>query len=323
MQPDRLNPTELFKECLVHPEPFIDEAYCSDKLIISESSSSAPTPIMITNGEIIRRITAAEVALQDRQINTFEEQVAKIRNLLTRRDVNFLEFTSFWPSIDVSFSSYKNLSLSKQSDFLKAAIRTYIKKRHRTYTSHGYTATTIQVRKDFEKHKTSGSYGSTKVEYLLKKEGYTKYEGADFLAKRKVYCAADKKFGMGIIDFLKKRRGMKFTWQDTHQNKKPDLIFCGSSSNVYILELKHMKETGGGQDKQMAELISFIREGENDRRISYVAFLDGFYFNELISPSSGKIVNQRNQIIKYLDENKDNPNYFLNTFGLSRLIRVA
>jgi hypothetical protein len=321
MNQEALNPIELFQECLQNPEPLIDRFYCLDELIISKDYNSTPTPIMLTNADIIKRITAADVALEDKEQYTYLEQVKKIKSLLEKNSVNFIEFTSFWPCFDVSFSSYeKYLSSSEQVEFLKEIIELYIKKRHRIYTSHGYTPTTIQVRKDFEKHKTSGPTGFAKAEKFLKDMGFKKYENIDFIEKNKVYCAADRGQGKKIIDSLKKKFGMRFSWQDAHQKKKPDLIFKGTNKRVFIAELKHMKEAGGGQDKQMSELISLIKEGEDTKWISYVAYLDGVYFNKLISPNKNKIREQKEQIIKYLKENSANPNYFVNTYGLSRII---
>lgn len=322
MNQEVLNPIELFQECLQNPEPLVDQSYCQDELIISKNPDLSRTPIMITNNDIIKRITAADVALEDKQQDVYLKQVAKIKSLLEEENVNFIEFTSFWPCFDVSFSSYrKYLSSSEKEEFLKEIIKLYIKKRHRIYSAHGYTASTIQVRKDFEKHKTSGPTGFTKAESILKSMDFKNYEYADFIEKDKVYCAADKGPGKNIIDYLKTEYGMRFSWQDVHQGKMPDLIFKGANKRIFIAELKHMKEEGGGQNKQMAELISFIKEGEDTKWISYVAYLDGVYFNKLSSPPKNKIRQQKEQIIKYLRENLANPNYFVNTHGLLRIIK--
>lgn len=316
-----INPVRLFDECLLNPEPLFDEFYCFNKLIISESAGNMPTPIMLTNLEVIKRITSAEIALLDNNTKSFEEQVIKIWELLKNEASNLLEFTSFWPCMDVSFSLYKKkLKEEDQKKHLREAIILYIKKRHKVYMSHGYTPTTIQVRKDFEKHKSSGNLGLMKAEKLLEDNRYTKYEKNGFLNKKYVYCHADNAFGINILDVLKKDFGMKFIWEMDHQNKKPDFIIRGSIEKYFIVEMKHEKEVGGGQDKQVSELISLIKEREKSENISYVAFLDGMYFNNFITPQSPKLKNQKNQILEYLNKNSSSPNYFVNTYGFIKLI---
>ena len=79
-----------------------------------------------------------------------------------------------------------------------------------------------------------------------------------------------------------------------------------------------MKEGGGGQDKQVAELISLIEQQETSSKISYVAFLDGIYFNSFVHPTSPKAKEQVLQIRAALTKNPRN--YFVNTYGLSTLL---
>jgi hypothetical protein len=88
------------------------------------------------------------------------------------------------------------------------------------------------------------------------------------------------------------------------------------NDRLLILEAKHIRESGGAQDKQIGELIDFISQSE-DKPISYVAFLDGRYFNRLIAPK-GKVREQRSAIEKALRKYPNN--YFVNTSGLLKLL---
>lgn len=85
------------------------------------------------------------------------------------------------------------------------------------------------------------------------------------------------------------------------------------NGRLSVIEHKHMKEGGGGQDKQIGELIDFIRQ--NDPQVSYISFLDGVYFNELAvaDQSERKSRAQLNQIRQALRANRYN--YFVNTAG--------
>ena len=111
-----------------------------------------------------------------------------------------------------------------------------------------------------------------------------------------------------------------FDWSKKHQNKCADLVFISPTGQVYISEFKHMKEGRGGQDKQVAELISLIEQPETSSKISYVAFLDGIYFNLFVNPTSPKAKEQVSQIRAALT--KYPRNYFVNTYGLAKLLSV-
>ena len=81
-----------------------------------------------------------------------------------------------------------------------------------------------------------------------------------------------------------------------------------------------MKEGGGGQDKQINEIISFIILTVTNKKIHYISFLDGIYFNLFANKTLNKekILNQLNNIKHNLKNNKQN--YFLNTVGFKKLL---
>jgi|SRR3989344_5327965 len=102
------------------------------------------------------------------------------------------------------------------------------------------------------------------------------------------------------------------------QNKTLDLIIK-ARDRILLCEAKHLNTSGGGQDKQISELIEILSLNEK-KDISYIAFLDGKYSNILLNDNEGgnKIETQRKDINKFL---KDNPNnYWLNTAGFEKLI---
>ena len=101
------------------------------------------------------------------------------------------------------------------------------------------------------------------------------------------------------------------------QNKLPDIVF-NCKGEFYICELKTMKGEGGGQNKQIVEIAYFIKFSEQNPNIHYIAFLDCDYSNKLFHNNSPKVIAQRNDIIKALQDNPSN--YFLNTAGLVKFI---
>ena len=109
---------------------------------------------------------------------------------------------------------------------------------------------------------------------------------------------------------------IRFEFVTTHQDKMPD-AFIKYNNTFIIVEHKKMKSTGGGQDKQITEIIDFIKYGE--RGVYYVSYLDGILFNQLIEPPTGqKIYRSKLDIIRNLENNPYN--YFVNEYGFNKLI---
>lgn len=103
------------------------------------------------------------------------------------------------------------------------------------------------------------------------------------------------------------------------QNKKLDLIIK-VNDKIFLCEAKHLNTSGGGQDKQIAELIEIISLKEHNKNIAYAAFLDGSYSNILLSGAKGgeKLITQRKEIKEYLSRNPNN--FWVNTAGFKSLI---
>lgn len=97
----------------------------------------------------------------------------------------------------------------------------------------------------------------------------------------------------------------------------PDAIFKFNNI-IYIVEHKHLKEGGGGQDKQLLEIIDLIKYSEDGVR--YISYFDGMYFNSLINPKSTvKINTVKNDIINNLTKCPNN--FFVNTMGFEKILK--
>ncbi|HHT38183.1 MAG TPA: hypothetical protein GXZ95_02070 [Mollicutes bacterium] len=115
------------------------------------------------------------------------------------------------------------------------------------------------------------------------------------------------------------------------QNKNLDIIFK-INDNYVFLEAKHIKESGGAQDKQIKELIGLMNL-DLPPNIFVISFMDGVYSNHLLDISEDNINNpdtiirggnvtkirrQRYEIINSLKT--FNNVYWVNTYGLQELI---
>ena len=87
-----------------------------------------------------------------------------------------------------------------------------------------------------------------------------------------------------------------------------------------IVEHKILKESGGGQDKQLTEIIDFV--GQDERGVNYISFMDGILFNEFNNQKKkNKLTTEKNNIVGNL---KRCPyNYFVNEYGFRKVIEFA
>ena len=172
----------------------------------------------------------------------------------------------------------------------------------------------VQAILDTNSSRKKGKCGENKLIYILKNQGFKEvFEWDDFFKTDHCVVKFSKKFNLKNV-----RKNLNVKIKTKKQNKALDLIIK-VKDKVLLCEAKHLNTSGGGQDKQISELIEII--GLNEKNdVSYIAFLDGKYSNILLNGNGhgDKIITQRKEINKFL---KNNPNnYWLNTAGFEKLI---
>lgn len=312
---------KLFDISLKNKESYLDEYYIKDTDLVITSDKQKFNALMESNSKILDNISAYKIAVEAKNISMQKEIIENINKILKTSGINNSEFTSYWSLKDMSYSSFKSFKDTPfiQKEFLKKVIPEYINDRHGVYRNHGYSFSTLQAIKDSKAHKSNGNSGNSKVTKLLEDSGFSYYLDNDldgFIKSDKVFIYPDKK-DKSLFKKILNHYGASFDWSKNHENKQTDFLFKVNGI-IYIMEHKHMKESGGGQDKQMSEIINFI--SYKDKNVSYVAFLDGIYFNVLsdINIKNGKPFEQRKSIIENLKKNKQN--YFVNTRGFISLM---
>lgn len=172
----------------------------------------------------------------------------------------------------------------------------------------------IQAILDTNSSRKKGKCGENKLIDILEKKNFVEVSSWDDFLKTD-YCVVrfSKKFSLKNV---RKNLGVKI--KTKKQNKTLDLIIK-AKDKIFICEAKHLNTSGGGQDKQISELIEIMSLKE-ENGISYIAFLDGKYSNVLLSDAGfgDKITKQRKEINKFLKKNPDN--FWLNTAGFEKLI---
>jgi hypothetical protein len=315
------NNLKIFQYSLNNGEPFIDDYYIKSGNLLISKDPEKPTELMKTNSVLIEAIVAYNFTKRNRNRAAMHKALEVVLTAVKGKNINYSEFVSFWPVVDISHSIFMKMNHDEQLGTLKKIIDKYIELRHPYYSTYGYTPTTLQVGKDAKAHKESGNLGIRKISTILDAIGFKhvdKDNADDFIsAGDKKYIETDKK-GKKLFKKLLVAYGIRFSWSRKKEKKLPDALIK-YKKDIFIIEHKHMKESGGGQDKQINEIISLISFKEKNNKIHYISFLDGIYFNLFAKKdmNDGKILTQFENIKKYLGENRQN--YFLNTAGFKKL----
>ena len=165
--------------------------------------------------------------------------------------------------------------------------------------------------------KSSQSKGHTfknKLRDQFEKNNYKEVEKVSELIKH-TYTLRDST----IMEYIYKNN-IKFEWSIKHVKKKPDFLFIDKEGNVFIGEHKNLKESGGAQDKQINELITFIAYDESRLKVYYVSYCDGPYFNNISEIDLLQNNKLSNQLADIESNIKDTKNYFVNTEAFELLI---
>jgi hypothetical protein len=251
------------------------------------------------------------------------------RLLITVENIQHTEFVAYFKCFGISHSDYREKNMQQRLTRLREILQRYCKNRKERYDQLGYTHVIQQALYDSVVSRKQGTAGIQKIRQII--EQAEQESQVEIQEAATVDELTQLEYGFYPIispeAFEKLREKFRITYKfgQEKQAKIPDLVIK-IKDRLLILEAKHIKESGGAQDKQIDELIKFISQKEEEL-ISYVAFLDGRYFNKFRDTSSAdkarkqrkyKVRRQREAIEKAL---KDYPNnYFVNTAGLRELL---
>ena len=313
---------ELFKFSGAHPEPIIDPYYNRDKVVITPTIEE--TNNLITKNSRLLELISVFGYFQEQGKGRDDEEmrnlISEIVEILVSTDgINLSPFSQFFMVYNSSHNSFTTYTKEAQREFVYEMLQLYIKERHSMYLSHGYTSSILQVVCDNYSHKRNSKTTIVKICDMLAAHGFKHYEGLDLLGNARFYLLPDKGDKKLFLQFKKQHKVVMESAQN-EQNKLPDMLF-NLNGEYYIVEMKSMKGSGGGQDKQLTEVINFIRYAEADPKIHYVTYLDGEYSNLLHSGTTQpKIRCQYDDAMNCL---KTHPgNYFLNTAGFEKFLSI-
>lgn len=289
-----------FKISQENPEKLLDDFYIFDK-------KNFDLQKYIKNTKEIKHILITIKTLQDKKENlkTINKYYSELQKALGRFS-NCSEFICFANACDNALEFVK-----KDIDLLKEITKRYFQER---ILNEFVPEEWIQAVLDSKATARKGKCGEIKLLSILGKLGFTEVKSwEDFFNKERCVAQFSKIFNIKNV-----REKLNTKIKTKKQGKKLDLIIK-IGKKIFIVEAKHLNTSGGGQDKQISELIEILGLKENNENVSYVSFLDGNYSNVFISDGKHgeKLKIQRKEIKKYLKKNSQN--YWVNTAGFNAL----
>lgn len=295
-----LNNQHYFKISQQNPEKLLDEFYIFD-------NKHSDLRKYVANTKEIKNILITLKTLQEK--NESKKIVKKyyfeLQNILNDFS-NCSEFICFVNACDNILNSVK-----KDIGLLEEITNRYFDKR---ILNEVVPEEWIQAILDSKASMRKGKCGEKKLLSLLQKIDISEIKTwSGFFSQKKCVAQFSKSFNLGNV-----RKNLDAKIKTKKQNKKLDLI-VKINDKIFLVEAKHLNTSGGGQDKQISELIEILSLKEKNKNIFYVAFLDGNYSNILLGNNKcgDKLKTQRKEIRKYLKNNQRN--YWLNTAGFVSL----
>lgn len=294
---------ELLEYCKKNPEKFLDKNY-----MFVDKHKELPIYVLKTKN-IKNKLIAIRELLDKKSANHVIDQLFIDLQKELNKHSNFSEFISFVNACDTRLEEVKNdMDLLKQTTFLYLQYRDL---------NDIVPSEWVQALVDKSTSRKKGQSGEKKLIDMLDNKGYKLVHNLrDFYGHP--YCVA-KFTNKGDFSNKNLRKVFNVKIGKSTQNKKLDLLIK-NKNGTYFLEAKHLNSGGGGQDKQIKELIDVIKNKSD--QYHFVAFLDGIHSNTILSAIdngsvSPKIKRQHRDILKALRTNKGN--YWINTDGFQKL----
>jgi len=298
---------------LKNPEPIIDEYYTFNRLIVQNQN-------LIQKVERLRELITTYCVLLKIDKQALGKILDEIYMIALHKNIQYTEFIAFWKTLDLSYSSFRQLSEQDRKLMLHKILEEYCEKRRKLYDELEYSNVVVQALYDSGVSRKKGKAGTQKITNLIlqKLKNSQTFRTIDELRNQILGYFLPDENKVLFNEFIE-NYNIKYRFSQTYQGKLPDVVLK-VKDHFFIIEAKHINETGGAQDKQIAELISFINQREPSQNIHYVAFIDGLYFNYFINPPKGsKVSQQKEDIENCLKHNHSN--FFVNTAGFVNLLQ--
>ena len=294
---------QLFEHSCKHPEPLLDPFYMfmkKDEDLDSYYEKSA-------------RFRSSLIRFHKHQNeNNAGEKISALMDEIQSNWGRFISYTHFGAFINACKTNRDEVGGDKR--LLKYLIQKYIEERD---FKADFSKSVIQGYIDKGSSRKHGGTGKRKMQRILEDFDFLQSNSWEsFWRKKKVYSLCGT--GNFSVENIRSELNIKVETAVNNQEKQLDFLIK-NDDKFYLVEQKNMGVSGGGQDKSIKELIDLIKYKEEDTRVSYVAFLDGTYFHDVLLLGPKKNKKQIEHINKYLEETN---NFWLNTSGFKELLKL-
>jgi len=251
---------DYWKISLKNPEPIIDEYYTFNKLIVQNQN-------LIQKVERLRELITTYCVLLKIDRQALGKVLDEIYMIALHKNIQYTEFIAFWKTLDLSYSSFRQISEQDRKLMLHKILEEYCEKRKKLYDELGYSNVVVQALYDSGVSRKKGKAGIEKITNLIlqKLKNSQIFRTIDGLRSQILgYFLPDK--NKILFDEFIENYKIEYRFSQTYQGKLPDVVLK-VKDNFFIIEAKHINETGGAQDKQIAELISFINQREPSQNV--------------------------------------------------------
>ncbi len=303
---------DLLNYCKENKENFLDSAY-----IFLEKDMNLDKYIEKTK-KIKNKLIAIKEICDKKSSEMVLNELFNTLIFDIKEYASYSEFACFINACDSNIDEVSN-----NRNLLEEITRIYIEKRD---LNEIVPSEWIQALIDKGSSRKKGKVGEKKLILVLERDKYILTKKYDEFIKNEKSIAQFSKGGDFCLKKIKDNFGISIGKKT--QNKTLDLIIK-NSSDIYFLEAKHMSTKGGGQDKQVKEIIDLIKNKPTKNNYHFVSYLDGIYSNILLeigdkkvsTKKQNKLKNQYKDIIKAL--NKNSNNYWINTAGFKKLFEIV
>ena len=281
---------------LENPEPLLDTHYFHN-----------PEELVFDDREIMSRIHRIRDLVvtysvhRSRKLRVPKWVLQELREQIFGKGGNLSEFSAFFKVLDFSMTAAKDLSENELVEFVSQALDYYLDFREKAYRRRRleYSDITAQALRDAGATRATGGLANAKIIAMLKEAGVREI------------------INEPSVEYIREHTGARYSFARRHQDKNPDVLFK-YRRGWFVVEAKHLKESGGAQDKSASELVDFM--DQEDKDVSFIAFMDGIFFNHFIRPGSGrtKYGRIRNDVERILLARPRS--FFVNTQGFKELV---
>ena len=145
---------------LKNPEPIIDEYYTLDKLIVQNQN-------LIQKVERLRELITTYCVLLEIDKQALGKILDEIYMITLHKNIQYTEFIAFWKTLDLSYSSFRQLPERDRKLMLHKILEEYCERRRKLYDELGYSNVVVQALYDSGVSRKKGKAGTQKITNLI------------------------------------------------------------------------------------------------------------------------------------------------------------